>query len=388
MKNKINFPVYLLSNYRNNNTQERKHILLLFLFVICFASANAQLRSELNLPRAGDELVKEQVTFIEPGDSGENQLWDFSKITSFDDAYTVNYFTRDDWKIVGAEAGKLSFLSISGDSMLLSGYENPNTLVRYNRPGLLLHFPVEYGAASQGRFQGRGKHHDRIESIISGKIQTIADASGSIILPGNDTLNNVIRIHIRKIENSSYIPITSEFDIDLPANDSLFSGSELQTIFTDTYQWYEDGYRYPVFETVETYCNTTNGRIVLSSDAYFYHPAEQAFLPEDEANQVVLERKAAAKTAKLLEKTGNIISLNCYPNPVKNHLTTELNLRQPANVDVTILDMNGRPLLQLPSKTNVRYFRETLDMQSYSPGYYLVKISAGKETTIEKIVKN
>ena len=143
----------------------------IFIFLLCIlflTPARSQLRSELNLPRAGDELIKEQVVYFEPGEAGENQIWDFRDIRLIDDAYIVHYFTRDDWKIIGAENGRLTFLSAQGDSLLTGGYETPVDLVKYRRHGLLLHFPVTYGATSQGMFQGRGKHHDRFESVVSG----------------------------------------------------------------------------------------------------------------------------------------------------------------------------------------------------------------------------
>ena len=368
--------------------QATKRSLLLPLVMICFSPAQSQLKSELNLPRTGDKLVKEQVVYFEPGEAGENQTWDFSRLRLIDDACTVHYFTRDDWKIIGAESGKLSFLQIDGDSLLLAGYENPNTLVRYQQPGLLMRFPIEYGAGSNGQFAGRGKHHDLLESAVTGEIRTLADATGSLILPGNDTLSSVVRVHIRKTETARYIPISSGFAFDCPAIDSLFSGCVPETVTTDTYQWYEEGYRYPVFETIETCRNGLPERTVLSRDAYFYHPGEQAYLPEDTANRAALERKQAARNARMLEKEGSLLSFGCYPNPVKDRLTVELTLRQAANVEAGLRDMNGRLILRFPSRTNITHFRETLDVQTLPPGYYLVKVTAGNETASEKIVKN
>ena len=214
--------------------------------------AQYSLKSELNLPRAGDELVKEQAVYFDPGAAGENQTWDFRNIQLLDDACTVLYFTRNDRKIIESGSGKLTFLQATGDSLLTAGYETPVDLVRYRKPGLLLRFPIAYGASSSGHFRGRGKHHDRMESVVLGEIRTTADAAGKLILPGNDTLNSVIRIHIRKTETVRYIPISSGFAIDLSANDSLFSVSPPETVITDTYQWYSKGCRYPVFETVRS----------------------------------------------------------------------------------------------------------------------------------------
>ena len=304
-----------------------------------------------------------------------------------DDAYVVHYFTRDEWKIIGAENGKLTFLLINGDSLLTDGYETSSDLVKYNKPGLLFRFPVTLGNVSDGGFEGRGKHHDRLESVVSGEIRTVADASGRMILPGNDTLTDIIRVHIRKTENIRHIPISSDFSIDRPANDSLFSEVETESIVTDTYQWYEEGCRYPVFETVETYRNDSPEKTILKRDAYFYHPAEQACLPEDTANRVVLERKQAARKAKILEKEGNILSFACYPNPVKDRLEIELTLRKAVAVRLSLSDANGRTVRHFPSKASAAHYRETLDMRIYPSGYYLVRVVAGQETVSEKIVK-
>jgi len=363
-------------------------IFFLFLCFICIALSQRQLKSELNLPRAGDDLMKEQIVYVEPGMSGENQIWDFTKIRIVDNAYIVHYFTRDDWKIVGAENGKLSFLKITGDSLLLCGYETPSILVKYSLRGLLLHFPIVYGAVSYGDFYGRGIHHNRLESIISGEIRTEADATGSLILPGGDTLTHVIRVHIRKTESARYLPVTSHFSFDNAVDKTFFSDIQPEIITTNTFQWYEEGYRYPVLETIESYRGNAADRIILRRDAYFYHPASQAYLPEDTANLVLLERKHAARNAKMPEQEGNILSFGCYPNPVKDYLHIDLTFRKYANVEAGLWDMQGHLVKRLPKRTHITHYMETVDVQTLPPGYYLVRVSSGDEMVSEKIVKN
>jgi len=61
-----------------------KNILILS-GILCLTPARSQLRSEQNLPRAGDELIKEQVVYFEPSEAGENQTWDFRNIRLIDD---------------------------------------------------------------------------------------------------------------------------------------------------------------------------------------------------------------------------------------------------------------------------------------------------------------
>ena len=362
--------------------------ILIFLSILCAIPARSQLKSELNIPRSGDELVKEQVAFCDAGESGENQTWNFKNIKLINDAYIVHYFTRDNWETIGAENGKLTFLEINGDSLLMSGYETSTDLVRYHSSGLLLRFPITYDSASQGRYDGRGKHHDRLESIISGEIHTKADAAGSLILPGNDTLTDIIRVHIRKMENARYVPISGEFSINRPANKSLFSNVDPEIITTDTYQWYEEGYRYPVFETIETYREDSINRTILNRSAYFYHPADQAYLPEDTANQVVLERKLSARKAKIIEKESNILSFACYPNPARDHVEIELTLRKAVAIKADLWGIHGRLVKHFPSKSPSTHYRERMDMQTLPHGYYVVKVSAGGEAVSEEILKH
>jgi len=382
-----------MNNYfgtkKNHCMKHKLPVLFLFLFLLSIAPVSAQLRSELNLPRAGDDLMKEQVVYFEPGETGEKQTWNFSRIRLVDDAYMVHYFTRDDWKIIGSENEKLTFLKVTGDSLLLCGYETPTRLVKYNLQGLMLHFPIAYGRVSYGEFFGRGKYHDRFESVVSGEIRTEADATGRMILPGGDTLTHVIRVYMRKVERTAYLPVTSGFSFDSRADEARFSGAQTEVITTNTWQWYEEGYRYPVIETIEKFRDEPAGRrTVISRNAYFYHPAEQFYLPEDAANQVVLERKQSAQNAKMQEQEGNIVSFGCYPNPVKDILKIDLLLRKEATIQISILDMSGREIHRFPKRTHVVHDWETIDMHTYSPGYYVIKVSTGDETVSEKILKN
>ena len=57
----------------------------------CAFSLSAQLNTSHNQYRAGDVLVKQQVEYVNPGQSGTNKLWDFSKLKSVNDEYTLTY---------------------------------------------------------------------------------------------------------------------------------------------------------------------------------------------------------------------------------------------------------------------------------------------------------
>jgi hypothetical protein len=365
-------------------------ILIFLLIHPLILSAQNILRSEQNQPRVDDRLVKELVEYYHPKETGEGLVWDFSRIRT-EDNHVVSYFSRDDRGLIGAENGALLFYAFSGDSMLLQGYENATNLVRYHSPGLWLKFPVVYGSSSGSEFNGRGKHDDRLESLVRGRIQTVADALGSLILPGNDTLSNVIQVHIRKTETTCYSPLSSGFDIDRTIETTAW-GEELQNadrIVADIYQWYEEGYRYPVFETVESYRSIGEKQFSLRKETYFYHPAEQVYaLKEDTVNRRVLETKRAnRKTPNGLDK-GNIHSFYSYPNPVKDRLNIDFSLGKEADIQIQLIDSNGNTLYQTPVKKQAGASHETIDMSSYPVGNYLIILSTDKEKISKKIVKH
>lgn len=374
MKKNIYIVVFLLSGISSMLTAQNKYTL----------------QSKLNNPREGDSFVKEQVAYRKPDMSGTNCVWDLSNLTEKGE-YSVEYFSRDDFSLMGAENKGLIMYSLSEDSLLMKGYENSNNLVLYGKAALLMKFPLFFGATTESVFRGRGKHNDQMESVVTGKIHTAADASGSLILPGNDTLNNVIRIHIHKIEYGYHAPISSTFDINEPVDDVLISDSlSKQTpdeIVTDTYQWYEEGYRYPVFETVASSRRINGENYSLRQESYLYHPLEQTWLPEDTANLAVLDKKQLEKERIRLEKESKILFFDCYPNPVRESLSVELSVKQTTALRLSLLDAAGRELYRSEIKNRSGFIKETLNMNVYPAGTYFINVSNGKEKLTEKIVK-
>jgi hypothetical protein len=353
-------------------------------------SAQNVLRSELNLPRTDDRLVKEQVNFCQPEAAEENPIWDFGNIQWIND-YSVHYFSRDKAGLIGSENGTLFHYHFSGDSLLLLGYENATNLVRYQEPALLLKFPLTYGISSESVFRGRGKHEDRLESVITGTLHVRADASGSLVLPGNDTLS-VLRVHIRKVENGYYSPVSPAFDIEKPLEEDFFSDSSRirnpDVILTDTYQWYEEGYRYPILESIESYRSIAGKPVLLRQESYFYHPEEQVHsLFPDTANGAVLERKRAEREAKDLLKAGNLRSLICHPNPVKDQLEVEFSISRTSRVQLKLVDLQGRLIYRTPERERLGQEREIIDMSAFPKGNYLLTVYAGGEKVSQTIVK-
>lgn len=154
---------------------------LLFIFPFSLFSQHC-LESGLNMYRADDLLLKQQVEYKDPGRMGEGVLWDFSKLSVVSKDYEVSYFLslrnpqlmddglvdpetidETDCFLTGMEHRTRYNYTQEGDSLLLWGFENATTLMRNSQPEVLFRFPVSYGDSIKSYYYGHGKYGNRLE---------------------------------------------------------------------------------------------------------------------------------------------------------------------------------------------------------------------------------
>jgi len=84
--------------FKLNLTLMKKQLLSLLIGIPVMLSAQHTLQRELHLPRVGDELIKQQVEYKDPGRSGDNVLWDFSRLTSINDTCFAQWDTLKNYR--------------------------------------------------------------------------------------------------------------------------------------------------------------------------------------------------------------------------------------------------------------------------------------------------
>jgi hypothetical protein len=69
----------------------KKYIGIIILAVsgITSAADRQMLTKEQNLPRPGDEIIKQNVQYKDPGRSGENVIWNFGNLTPVNKEYSL-----------------------------------------------------------------------------------------------------------------------------------------------------------------------------------------------------------------------------------------------------------------------------------------------------------
>ena len=225
-----------------------KNYILLFLLSFVFIRVSAQeLSQEISLPRAGDILDKTQLDYTTSGASGGEVIWDFRKQTVRDDNYKVSYSGKIDSILCLSESRTQYKYRLSGDSLLFVGYENANIRIENKLPAVTLCYPFVYGDSIGSYFYGEGSYSHSLGISSYGFTSTVADGLGSLLLPGVDTLRQVLRIR-----HNQYIGQVYHADSKF-MNDSIscLPDSVRQWLKHDPArwhvvhcQWYVPGYRY------------------------------------------------------------------------------------------------------------------------------------------------
>ncbi|MDH6309446.1 hypothetical protein M2451_002668 [Dysgonomonas sp. PFB1-18] len=386
-----------------------KTILLMLLSAFMgVLSLYGQLNTLHNHYRPGDVLIKQQVEFVNPGKTGVNQVWDFSKLKTINEEYTLTYDlpplegdsvyilgdirynkknVSDNELIVGTEHNTMYYYHLSNDSLLQTGHENPSVKLEYSSPMVLIQFPLNYGQTVSSEYKSEGLYSGTIDIQSEGTITTTADAYGKIILPSGDTLSPVLRVKTEQ----TILDIPNKYSYNI---DSInYKGKLLETC-----RWYSKGYRYPVFETVRN-LNIADSTTIFST-AFFYPPQDHLYLDTDPENQALLDElwketeDNQNNTTDANNQDGKTVTLEdimtcrIYPNPVVSHMNLEYELKEDAKVSFELYSMEGLPIRKLQPKSRTKgIYNETIDCSNLQSRNYVLRITANDTFVNEIIIK-
>lgn len=394
----------IVTFYKPRKTINMKQLFLIGIFTYFMIPIYSQhhLNISLNAFRPGDEIVKKQVSYKDPGRSGENVLWDFSRLDVNNEHYTLTYALNSDSLITGTEHHTKYYYSISNDSLLLWGYENPTTIMTNNQPELLMKFPVHYQDKTISYYTGKGRYCDRLSMETMGVIQNAADAYGMIILPNKDTLKHALRVKTVKWIAEETLPLSRKKHVDIAqdniapittdsinyrlSNDSIIFGVK-------TFRWYVHGYRYPVFETVESVVKNKKHEEKHFHTAFFYPPEEHYYLDGDEQNLAILEEEnnnILPPTNTDVPNPWQKVTYNCYPNPTVTNLNIDIYLPKQGQLRMKLTDRLGQILLEEKWGDQPEgIFTRQIPMGEYIRGEYVLSIYFNQSEYMisEKIIK-
>lgn len=363
---------------------------------IC-SQTSFNLKTNKNAYLASDSLYKYQVTYKDPGSMGRELEWDFSHLQIINDSYLIKYFIPDSAdmsKICGMEHRTRYYYRQRNDSLWAIGFENYTTMMNYHKPELKMVFPLSYADTLYSEFEGEGIYSHLFPLGVKGYTQVKADAEGMLKLP--DVAGKALRVHTIRHYNEvkskkGYVSFIEEEDKTNTSNPKATKDSLQMTL--DTYSWYFQGVRYPVFESIKTTLHRTKptptGRSNTVSDttvfytSFYYTPEEWS---EEERQQ---QETTTDELGNLLPEAEQVFTeATLLPNPVVNDLIVNYKLTRSARIGFSIHNNIGQPMLQITSKTlDIGWHQEIIPMQSLITGSYTVYVYVDNMVIKKVVVK-
>lgn len=260
------------------------------MLCICL-STDAQQVTNAHAFRIGDNLERQQATYRQFGKQEKNARWDLSDIELSDNLSVVEFTENplDEQGIVANEANTRYYYRQDDLGTFLTGYENNQSKVGYNMPELASLPSMVIGSKTTGCFSGYAIYAESVFSRIYGTYECHINEVGTLILPTNDSLENVVKVQLTKTTGQHYLSdIESskalQFLVDSISvynNDSIrhHLATDSCLVVSTTNRWYAKGYRYPIYETIESHTKGNKGGFKA---AYYCSPQSQKSSSEDE----------------------------------------------------------------------------------------------------------
>ncbi len=388
----------------------------LFLFFMLAVTTPVQMFSQYSLertthlPRPGDHLGKQEVAYKSPGKKGTGMVWDFSELENKNVNYELSYTSPHPGSdtIIGIEHRTMYQYQMVDDTLSTIGYENSTTRIEYRIPEPLLVFPFSYGRSLTTCFGGKGNYCNRLGIDICGKSTVTADATGLMILPEGDTLRHVLRVHTCKLVFEQMGPgpvhaVAGPDTITGPVcyHDSVsrYLDNDSSYFQIDTWRWYAEGYRYPVFESIHSAICKSGKKSIHFSTSFYYPPQEQYYgLDGDPENQGKRDRKEtddqpkafrtdnSAKGSNRYRYEDEFIRYVCHSDG--QEVSLNYTLKTDSDVSVELYDIQGRRYSAIKKTCqSAGSYREQLPLGELPSAKYLLRIAVGDKIYGEKILK-
>lgn len=288
------------------------------------SAQNETIFQESNFIPDSDDVNMSIIHYLNATGYGKNKVWNFNDIDAIE-ASKLSHRRDFQGRIIEFGNNHVSHLILQTDTLFISSNETPLSRIVYNKPLMLMRYPLAYGDSVSAPFCGNGVYcgdHPFREQGIS---TIIADAKGSIVID-NDTIPNVLRVYSLK----SY---SICMDIDSAALDT----ARLKQVIEERYDWYARGYRYPLFTAITSTSYDATKVIGTSQKAYCMLPESQR-LQNDPYNQAI-RNKDSLSLAERNNADEEIFHYTIDQNG--NQFTINYSLDKDADITILVSDVMG-----------------------------------------------
>lgn len=295
---------------------KKLYCLLIILSAVALVNAQTVLTFEDHAPQPGDQhhfVISQNVA---AGSEGVAQVWDFSHLNQKNELISTMHQTDQ---------------SVEGASMYINEFRNKfyfrvnesiveefgivscgNNTIQLEKPAVKMVFPFRYGDVYENEFHGYTMAGERRVDIV-GTDQHEADAYGTLILPGDVEVPNVLR---------------------LKSTRTRIYGSCNNASTTTTYRWYAQDVRYPLLTIIKQ----ENGEQSKYIRTAYHAKAKEAL---DKARERKQESKGGISTAKL----GNTdVAVEIFPSPFESYFDIHYRINEKTEVVIALFNNNGQKI--------------------------------------------
>lgn len=336
---------------------KRKIITLLAIGVVLIAQAQIKMTYKSHGIVAGDTHDFVIAENMNEGPAGKRILWDFSALKPSGTNLTSHMLSSQSVdpsqqiassNTVIQEFGNNFFFNVNNSGIEQYGTMACNTVTKYDKPFVKMKYPFTYGSNVSGSYSGT-QISGAVKSSVKGTYELSGDAYGTLILPGNVTYDNVLRVkQTRTVQYEGSTSLTKEI----------------------TYRWYAAGVRYPILVVIK-YDN--NGKETLAQTAYYANASNQKSI--EIANEIV---------------PVNNTNIDVAPNPFDKDFTVTYNVENAGKVNVELYDNMGRfvsTLLNEKQKEGVQTLTVNTAKEGIKEGIYILKVAIDGVSVTKQIVK-
>jgi hypothetical protein len=348
-----------------------KKIFIFSIFSVFAACSFSQISLSFskNSLVAGDSNGFREIQYIEPGNTGPNQIWDFSKI-QFTGKILISRMPPvpsqeldgvGKFNILLSDDGNEYYYYLNGDGIEEKGFtskEKKLTMV-YSDPVLKVKYPFSFGQQFNDKYAGIGMMNKTSRVDVSGDYTVTADAFGTLIMPDR-VVRNTLRI--KTVNKGLQINKCGSTEI-----------------YTERYLWYADGYRYPVLSISVMESRRSGKSQCVTRTAYvnLKQKNENIALPGSGQSEY--------------QTDDTDVSVILFPNPFNEKLTYNYFLRKPAPVTIDLYDMSGKVKVHLLKNQVQEEGLHTGELAGATyglpPGVYYFRFTFDRKVIVSRVIK-
>ena len=336
-----------------------------FCFVfVCFASFlhSQSITQAFNEPVAGDSSKTYDldttafVSGLPMSINGNTAIWDFTALKQFPSNSFVTYYVSPatvtnsssfpGTTFVEEQSGLNNFYKSvttpSPQSELLGLNSNTMSLT-FTNSAIIAKYPMNYGTTFTDNIGGNFTFS--VNGTFAGLVKTNVDGLGTLKLPGNVTLSNVLRV-----KSIQTITLT------------VLAVIQLGTVQQTVYEFYHSSNKFPILSVnyqaiAITGSATTTGAVSGNYKVFFTGINDQNF-----------------------DATFSI-----FPNPTKNNFNVNLSNPNSESCTMEIFSVTGevKKKINLGEKSVIK---SQVDISDLSSGIYFVKTQLGEKISVRKLV--